>query len=253
MRLDQSTWYEVKTYLEKNQGIILPTGSIEQHGPIGLIGTDALVATLISERAADICGALVSPTFSLSPAPFNSTFCGTISISPKLFTAIVLETLECLSGQGFKRFYFLNAHGANKELICSISTEYPEYCIHVRSWWEFESVNRLRHELYGEWEGMHATPSEIAITQSEFRCPPIPVVALNPPRKLTQNYIISHSGDRHGPAYEHKQDFPDGRVGSHSVLAKPEHGTMLLNLAVQAVAEEFQTFTMHSMHDFNVS
>ena len=39
MKLEEMTWYEVQTYLEGSSGIILPTGSIEQHGPLGLIGT----------------------------------------------------------------------------------------------------------------------------------------------------------------------------------------------------------------------
>ena len=42
MRLDQSTWQEVDTDLKQSKGVILPIGSTEQHGPNGLIGTDAL-------------------------------------------------------------------------------------------------------------------------------------------------------------------------------------------------------------------
>ena len=42
-------------------GILLPTGSTEQHGPMGLIGTDTLCATAIAEAAAPLCGALVAP------------------------------------------------------------------------------------------------------------------------------------------------------------------------------------------------
>ena len=41
MLLHLSTWPEVETYLQKSPGIILPIGSTEQHGPTGLIGTDA--------------------------------------------------------------------------------------------------------------------------------------------------------------------------------------------------------------------
>ena len=42
MRLDRLTWLEVEDHLRKSQAIILPTGSTEQHGPMGLIGTDAI-------------------------------------------------------------------------------------------------------------------------------------------------------------------------------------------------------------------
>jgi len=42
MRLDHATWPEVDQYLTENTGIILPVGSLEQHGPMGLIGVQTL-------------------------------------------------------------------------------------------------------------------------------------------------------------------------------------------------------------------
>lgn len=42
MQLLLSTWAEAEAYLKTSKGIILPIGSTEQHGPNGLIGTDAI-------------------------------------------------------------------------------------------------------------------------------------------------------------------------------------------------------------------
>ena len=36
------TWADVETYLKTSRGIIVPIGSTEQHGPNGLVGTDAI-------------------------------------------------------------------------------------------------------------------------------------------------------------------------------------------------------------------
>ena len=44
MLLERCTWQEVEDYLEGSKGILLPVGSTEQHGPNGLIGTDAICA-----------------------------------------------------------------------------------------------------------------------------------------------------------------------------------------------------------------
>jgi creatinine amidohydrolase len=238
MRLDNATWLEVEAYLKTSPGIIVPTGSTEQHGPMGLIGTDALCAEAVAEGAAEIADALVAPTLAYTPAPFNAAFPGTISVSEPLFEALVGEILDSLFAQGFKYIYFLNGHGANLAPLRRAADRFEERKIRIRSWWDFETVNALRQEYYGDWEGMHATPSEVAITQAAHRTIPAGA-AESPPEKLSPDYIREHSGDRHGPPDQHRKQFPDGRVGSHSALASPEHGHELLKLAEHALADDY--------------
>ena len=241
MRLDQSTWKEVESYLESAGGIIIPTGSTEQHGPIGLIGTDSHCAELIAQGAAGRIDALVAPVLSYAPAPFNMAFPGTVSISESLFESLVMEILQGFFSQGFDRVYFLNGHGANSAPLKRTAERFNPDTIRIRNWWDFDSVNILRREYYGEWEGMHGTPSEIAITQTVHRIVTHDM-ATAPPQKLSPEYISEHSGDRHGPPNQHRKQFPDGRVGSHSVLASTEQGRALLEAAEIAVAEDYTNF-----------
>ncbi len=42
MLLQHRTWREIDAYLERSKGVVVPIGSTERHGPIGLLGTDAL-------------------------------------------------------------------------------------------------------------------------------------------------------------------------------------------------------------------
>lgn len=239
MRLDLCTWQEVEAYLARTDGIIIPVGSTEQHGPMGLIGTDALCAQSIAEAAADEAGALVAPTLALTPAPFNTAFPGTISISTELFEALVREITTGLIAQGFRHIYFLNGHGANIAPLGRVTEGQPG--VRIRSWWDFTQVNTLRQRHFGDWEGMHATPSEVAITQATHRRVP-PGAAAQPPRRLTPVFIRTAAGDRHGPPDEHRRDFPDGRVGSHSALASPKIGRELLRAAASAVARDYRAF-----------
>jgi creatinine amidohydrolase len=238
-RLDLMTWDEVQAHLADGGGVILPVGSTEQHGPMGLIGTDALCAEAIAEAAADRCGAVVAPTVWFTPAPFNMGFPGTLSASTPLFSALVAEILDGLAHHGFRPIYILNGHGANLAPLRAVAAARADRPIHIRSWWDFEAVNTLRRALYGDWEGMHATPSEIAITMATHRQVPVPEAARQPPRALSADFIRDHAGDRHGPPDEHRRDFPDGRVGSHSALAQPEHGRALLDAAAAAVAQDY--------------
>lgn len=239
MRLDRCTWPEVEAHIARGGGALLPTGSTEQHGPMGLIGTDTLCAMAIAEAAAPLCGALVAPPLGYTPAPFNTGFPGTISLPEPLFQALAAQVMGELLRQGFAGVYVLNGHGANLAPLRRAIAGLPEGAVRLRSWWDFDPVNRLRRDLYADWEGMHATPSEIAITMATDRQPPVPPEALVPPRKLDADYIRAHAGDRHGPPDIHRRDFPDGRVGSHSALARSEHGAQLLALAAGALASDY--------------
>ncbi len=235
MRLDRATWQEVERYLTERSTILIPVGSTEQHGPMGLIGTDAICAERIAETAGEASGVMVAPTLAYTPAPFNMAFPGTVSVSEPVFRALAEEVATSLAAHGFLKLYFLNGHGANLAPLKTLEISGAE--IRIRSWWDFAPVNALRQEFFGAWEGMHATPSEVAITQATDRVLP-PGDAAEPPRHLSMDYIRAHSGDRHGPPDQHRADFPDGRVGSHSALARPEHGSRLLDAAVAAVVEE---------------
>ncbi|MGI9391688.1 MAG: creatininase family protein [Boseongicola sp.] len=241
MRLDHATWLEVEEYLEQNQGVLLPVGSTEQHGPMGMVGTDALCAEAIAGAAADKAGAYVAPTICYTPAHFNTGFPGTVSISEPTFKVLFAELVTGLRNQGFNRVFVLNAHGANLAPMRAVVDEGNSGSVRIRSWWDYASVNDIRREYYGDWEGMHATPSEISVTQALHRIIPIGN-ASDPPRQLTAEEIEERAGDRHGSPERHREEFPDGRVGSHSALARPEHGVRLIAAAVEAVATDFVEF-----------
>ena len=237
MRLDLCTWMEVDDYLKQSDTIIIPFGSHEQHGPMGLIGTDAICANEIALAVAKQTNILVAPPVTYTPAPFNMDFPGTISISEGTFEQTATEIVSGLASQGFGHCYLLNAHGANLaplHRVASSLAALQTLKIRICSWWDFETVNQLRTSLYGGWEGMHATPSEVAITQATHRVVE-PGRASEPPERLPPDFIKTHAGDKHGPPDQHRQQFPDGRVGSHSALARPEHGTALIEAAAEAI------------------
>lgn len=241
MKLEHMTWQEVDRRIQRGAAILLPVGSTEQHGPMGRIGTDTICADAVAQTAAQQCNAIVAPTLAYTPAPFNTAFPGTVSVSPAVFTAYAREVICGLLDQGFLGVFVVNGHGANVDPLQSIAAELSLTRLHIRSWWEPEAANTLRKSLYGDWEGMHATPSEIAITQSLLGVLPANE-ASTPPQKLSPDYLRDHAGDRHGPPAEHRAMFPDGRVGSHSALATPEDGDRILHASAQAIAAEFADF-----------
>jgi len=251
LKLQLSTWQDVEAYLKRSKGVVVPLGSTEQHGPSGLIGTDALCATAIAEGLAERADALLAPPIAVGAAQFNLGFAGTISARATTLIALIEDYVRSLARHGFERIYFLNGHGGNlAPAKAAFQDLYGEYSLaggetrlrmRIRSWWELPAVDRIRRELYGDWEGMHATPSEVAITQALF---PGKVAAgpAEPPQKLSPGFLRDHAGDNHYDAGTHRREFPDGRVGSHSGLASAEHGSRLLEAAIADAVTDYRAF-----------
>lgn len=252
MILHRSTWPEVEAYLRRSRGVVIPTGSTEQHGPHGLIGTDSITAESVALAMAGPAQALVGPTLSLSQAQFNLGFPGTVSLRPTTLIQVMIDYVSSLARQGFTHFYFLNGHGGNiAPAMCAFQELHamrslvadgpaPIRC-RLRSWWDFADVNTMRQRLYGSGEGMHATPSEVAITRHVLPgllgADPLPA-----PPALTAEFMKQHGGDNHLDAASHRAQFPDGRVGSHSALGLAEHGKDLLEAAAAAAAIDYAEF-----------
>jgi len=113
MRLQLSTWQEVEQYLEKSKGIIVPIGSTEQHGPNGLIGTDAITAEKIAHEISDQQGVMVAPAINYGMAQHHLAFAGSVSLRPTTLIALVKDVVTSLVNHGFTHVFFVNGHGGN--------------------------------------------------------------------------------------------------------------------------------------------
>lgn len=251
MILHRSTWPDIEAYLKTSRGIVIPTGSTEQHGPTGMIGTDSFTAETIAHAMGALSGALVGPTLTLGPAQFNLGFPGTVSLRPTTLIQVFIDYIQSLAQHGFRHFYILNGHGGNiAPAMCAFQELYADRslgktgdAIHcrLRSWWDFAEVNEMRQRLYGAGEGMHATPSELAIVRQLLPAQSRPDALAAPPA-LTADFMKLHGGDNHPDAASHRAQFPDGRVGSDSALGLPEQGAQLIASAAAAAARDYAAF-----------
>ena len=259
MWLETSTSEQIRRYLERSRTIVLPMGSTEQHGPIGLIGTDSICARAVAQGLGEVSDVLVAPAITLTVAQFNMGFPGTITIRAATLLALLTDVLHAMADQGFERIYVLNGHGANiavaRAAFQDFYLERPQRApgtsvprCRLRSWWEFAPVQALRSAWYGELEGLHATPSEIAITMvvEPRACEQARTEgadrAIDPPAALTPEFLRDHAGDNHFDALTHRVAFPDGRVGSHSWLAQADHGRQLLEAAIAGAVSDLAAF-----------
>ena len=82
MQLALSTWHETEDYLTRQRSCIVSIGSVEQHGPKGLIGTDHLDAEFIAKGIGDKTGAMVAPTLAYGVSQYHLAFAGSATLRP---------------------------------------------------------------------------------------------------------------------------------------------------------------------------
>lgn len=244
MRLHLSTWPEVEAYLQRSTGLILPIGSTEQHGPTGLIGTDAICAEAIAQGVGEATNAIVAPTINVGMALHHTAFPGSISLKPSTMILVIRDYITALARSGFRKFFFINGHGGNVATLKAAFSETYAYLAEmglpeadrvqctVSNWYMCGSVYRKAKELYGDQEGSHATPSEVALTQYVYP-EAIKSAALSP--EVSRDHKI------YG-AIDFRRRYPDGRMGSNPALATPEHGRQLYELAVKELTQTYLEF-----------
>ncbi len=78
---------EIAAQLRKNPFVILPCGSVEQHGPHLPAGTDTFAANVIAHEVAGRMDGLVLPATPFGVTPMHMPFEGTITFTPDTFMA----------------------------------------------------------------------------------------------------------------------------------------------------------------------
>lgn len=243
MLLSLATWPEIEARLEQSTSIVLPIGSFEQHGPTGLIGTDALCPEIIAHKASEIGDILVGPTLNVGIAQHHMSFPGSMAIKPSTMITLMNDWMDSLSHHGFKKILWLNGHGGNIATINAAIAEFyhkrnynpstdgdnalPQNIL--RGWWELEGVDKFCMELYPEGHGLHATASEIAVTYSAY------------PSRVKNEVLdpkIAPAPELFFDANDYRRKFPDGRIGSDPSQATVEDGEKIVDLAARALIKE---------------
>ena len=179
IRLALQSWPDVEAYLKGCKGIIIPLGSTEQHGPTGAIGTDALTAEAVALELGRRSGVLVTPAQAYGMAEHHLGFAGTMSLQPATLMAVMHDLVLSLATHGFERIFVVNGHGGNMATTkaafaqaygTAASRGLPvasKLRCRLSNWFMAGPVMRQARELYGDREGQHATPSEIAVAIGE--------------------------------------------------------------------------------------
>ena len=149
MHVHELNWMQLEEYLARDDRIVLPLGSTEQHGYLSL-GTDNILAERVSLEAAEPLGVPVLPVLPYGLTPGFATFPGSPSLRLETYAALLRDLLDSLYRQGFRRFLLVNGHGGNTP-GSSLAREWvagqPDAQVIFHSWWSSDRVVARAREI----------------------------------------------------------------------------------------------------------
>ena len=108
--------------------VILPVGSIEQHGPHLPVGVDTILCEGVckagAEAAADDVEVVVAPTLWCGMAEHHMAFGGTFTFDIPTYRAVLLAFLRSIERHGFERVFITNGHGGN---VAALNSFLPDF------------------------------------------------------------------------------------------------------------------------------
>ena len=146
--MDASELYDPefrKLIKEKKPTIIIPVGSLEQHGAHLPITTDSDIVTEVASRLGKKCDFIVLPTISYGVSFEHSPFFN-LSIPGGTLLHSLVDTCESLYDNGIRRMVILNGHHGNLVVLKQFKKApialYTHNKMSIFSYWHF-----MKHEF----------------------------------------------------------------------------------------------------------
>jgi creatinine amidohydrolase len=114
---------DVAAALTRSSTVVLPFGSVEQHGPHLPTGTDTIAADLVAAAVAEGLDALLVPFGPYGITPIHAGHPGTISLRRTTFEALLGDVCEELVSMGAERFVLVNWHEGNIAALDAVATD----------------------------------------------------------------------------------------------------------------------------------
>lgn len=152
--IDRLTWQEYAARVKENPVLVVPVGSLEQHGPHLPLGVDVMISYNLALRLAAEIGGLVAPPINYGykshPASGGGPiFPGTTGLNGITLINLIYDILAEFIDDGFKKILILNGHFENDafllEAIDLVLKQYPKRKVKILmgSWYDQISPKTL--------------------------------------------------------------------------------------------------------------
>jgi creatinine amidohydrolase len=145
MRFEDMNWFDIESYLEVDDRLLLVIGACEQHGYLSLL-TDVKIPMALADAASKRSGVLVAPPLNFGCSPYFVNYPGTMSLKLSTMLSIVDDLIRSVYLQGFRKILVINGHGGNdgvRSILYELLNELENLKIQWYSWWESDSVQTV--------------------------------------------------------------------------------------------------------------
>ena len=242
MNLADMSWTEIKETVDKdpNLRVIIPIGSLEQHGPHLPLRTDSILAEYVAKSVADRLPSVLFPPLTIGFSLEHTQFPGTVSFAQQTFARMIREISDCLWKSGFRRLIVINGHGGNRAILeCSITAvkqTHPELKIYSFTLLDiarkkFRDIRKSPHGMIGHADELETSmmlsirPDLVRLSKARAEKPTLPLMVSLEAEDLE---IVSYG-------WKTNEISKSGIIGDPT-YANPETGKLLLDYVVQTIA-----------------
>jgi len=212
--------------------IVLPVGSLEQHGTEAPLGCDGLVTEALCRKAGGITSTPVLPALYYGCSLPHTSFPGTFSISLETYSKLLGEIISEADRNGFGNILIVSGHGGNRlaaekaiaEAGRKITGSYMGY-------WQFPGVQEEENRLFRK-TGYHITTSEVSMIWH--------ILSKPIPREFSGCYPPAQQKMTAVSPGQWKHLYPDGGVGADLSDASVEKGRILFQFITDSMVKSIQ-------------
>jgi len=169
-QLQDMTWQEARQAFESIKLGIIPTGSIEQHGPHLPLGTDFMIAAHLANKVSEKVESIVTPTIPIGFAAYHQDFEGTLSVPPDVLISYYRGVADSLIRYGATHILFINGHGGNANSLTAVCRTLRDRGITSAfiQWWQIAGELNAKWGLIGHGD-ISETSIMLAISGTNVR------------------------------------------------------------------------------------
>lgn len=227
MNLIESMSAEVET--ASHTAILLPVGSLEQHGTEAPLGCDGIISHALCQRAGLVTSTAVLPTLYYGHSLCHTSFPGTFSLSEETYSNLLVEIINEAARNKFNSILILSGHGGNRKsaenaILEAKDTISPKYL----GYWQLPGVQEEEDRLFSK-SGYHITAAEVSMVSY--------LLSRSIPDKFTGTYPAASADISTLSPEQWRSTYPEGGVGADLSDVSTEKGQLLFDFIAESLAE----------------